>query len=250
MAIGASYAISPTLLAEFAPRRHRGWMLASISAVWTVGYVTAFLVGYVMASLGDAAWRWMLASGAVPALIVILMRFGIPESPRWLFRKGRPDEALKVMRDHIDPNATLADLELDANQGTDYRSLFRKGLRGRVAFGGFFWCCQVVPRVLPRTGGHDRTARPVGERTGSRSHRPVRGLLLHHLRRGGTVRGVPQRNVPHGRAGVGRGACHRPEPYRGGRWRHVATARRLRLATGRRRTTSRSASGDRSASTW
>jgi MFS transporter, putative metabolite transport protein len=145
IAIGADYAISPTLLAEFAPRRHRGWMMSSLNVVWTLGYVASFGAGYLLSGLGSDAWRWMLASSAVPALIVALLRLGTPESPRWLVRHGRTAEALRVLRTYVDPNAGVDDLAADAEDRASYRSLLRRGLRGRVLFGGLFWCCQVVP---------------------------------------------------------------------------------------------------------
>ncbi|WP_051579542.1 MFS transporter [Pseudonocardia acaciae] len=146
IAIGADYAISPTLLSEFTPRRHRGWMLSSLNVVWTVGYVASFAVGYLLSPLGPDSWRWMLASSAVPALVVALLRIGTPESPRWLLHQGRADEALRVVRTHIDPHATAEDLVDDeAEGGSDYRALFRRGMRRRVLFGGLFWFCQVVP---------------------------------------------------------------------------------------------------------
>ncbi|WP_037080958.1 MFS transporter [Pseudonocardia spinosispora] len=145
IAVGADYAISPTLLAEFAPRRHRGWMLSSLNVVWTAGYVVSFGVGYLLSDLGPDSWRWMLASSAIPALIVTLLRLGTPESPRWLVRNGRSDEALEIVRGYIDPNATIADLAHDEGDRSTYRDLFQRGHLGRVLFGGVFWCCQVVP---------------------------------------------------------------------------------------------------------
>lgn len=145
IAVGADYAISPTLLAEFAPRKHRGWMLSSLNVVWTAGYVVSFGVGYLLSDLGPDSWRWMLASSAVPALIVTLLRMGTPESPRWLVRRGRTDEALAIVRRYIDPNATAADLAHDEEDRSTYRDLFQRKHLGRVMFGGVFWCCQVVP---------------------------------------------------------------------------------------------------------
>jgi len=145
IAIGADYAISPTLLSEFAPRKHRGWMLSSMNAVWTMGYVVSFAVGYLLSPLGPDSWRWMLASSAVPALIVALLRMGTPESPRWLVRHGRADEALEIVRKHLDPNATPADLAQDSEDRSNYRALFHGVLRRRVLFAGLFWFCQVVP---------------------------------------------------------------------------------------------------------
>lgn len=144
IAIGADYAISPTLLAEFCPRRYRGALLSLVNVMWTIGYVASFLVGYLMADLGPNAWKFMLMTSAVPALVVALMRLGTPESPRWLAQQGRTDEALAVIREYIDPNATPADVESEPAKRS-YRELLRPGTRRRVAFGGLFWFCQVVP---------------------------------------------------------------------------------------------------------
>jgi MFS transporter, putative metabolite transport protein len=52
VAIGAYYAIGSALLAELVPRRQRGSLLASLNAVWTVGFVAAYVVGYFLQDLG------------------------------------------------------------------------------------------------------------------------------------------------------------------------------------------------------
>lgn len=93
VAIGADYAIGAALLSEFLPRKPRGPLLASLNAVWTVGYVAAFVVGYAIKDTGPDSWRWMLASSAVPAALVLCLRLGTPESPRWLAARGRVAEA-------------------------------------------------------------------------------------------------------------------------------------------------------------
>ncbi|CDL48187.1 Inner membrane metabolite transport protein YgcS [Escherichia coli ISC41] len=77
------------MLAEFSPRRHRGILLGAFSVVWTVGYVLASIAGHHFISESPEAWRWLLASAALPALLITLLRWGTPESPRWLLRQGR-----------------------------------------------------------------------------------------------------------------------------------------------------------------
>jgi MFS transporter, putative metabolite transport protein len=145
IAIGADYAIGPALLAEFVPRRQRGPLLASLNAVWTVGFVAAYVVGYFLQDLGPEAWRWMLASSAIPATLVLLLRLGTPESPRWLMSKGRVDEARQVVREYINPDADVDDLAVEEGARTSYRMLFSRRWRRRTAFAGLFWFCQVVP---------------------------------------------------------------------------------------------------------
>ncbi len=145
IAIGADYAIGPALLAEFVPRRQRGPLLASLNAVWTVGFVAAYVVGYFMQDIGPEAWRWMLASSAAPAVLVLFLRLGTPESPRWLMSKGRVEEARQVVREYINPDADVEDLAIEDEARTSYRMLFSRRWRRRTAFAGLFWFCQVVP---------------------------------------------------------------------------------------------------------
>lgn len=143
--IGADYDLGSTLLGEFSPRRFRGVLLSSLNAVWTVGYVVAFLVGYWLQGLGPDSWRWMLASSAVPAFLVLLLRIGTPESPRWLISKGRVDEARAILRRHVHPDAEIEDLLVDAYRKADFGRLLARPWRTRTLFGGLFWFCQVVP---------------------------------------------------------------------------------------------------------
>ncbi|HEX4246958.1 MAG TPA: MFS transporter [Pseudonocardia sp.] len=144
IAIGADYAIGAALLAEFLPRRQRGPLLASLNAVWTVGFVVAFLVGYVMRGLGPESWRWMLASSALPAVIVLALRMGTPESPRWLAAQGRADEAAEVLRRFFGPDVVLG-AEPSTPPHARLAALFTPRWRRRSAFAALFWFCQVLP---------------------------------------------------------------------------------------------------------
>lgn len=144
-AVGADYALGPALLAEFVPRKQRGPILASLNAVWTVGYVVAMIVGYGLQGMSPNAWRWMLASSAIPAIIVLLLRLGTPESPRWLIRKGRVDEARRIVKKYIGENVDIDDLLHEKPVRSSYKKLFSKQWRARTAFSGLFWLCQVVP---------------------------------------------------------------------------------------------------------
>src|SRR5262245_8519079 len=97
MAVGADYPIATSLLAEFSPRRWRGPLLGAFVCMWFIGAAAAYFVGELLMSY-DEGWRWMLASAALPALAIVLLRLGTPESPRWLFNQGRVKEADEVLR--------------------------------------------------------------------------------------------------------------------------------------------------------
>ncbi|RQO46110.1 MFS transporter [Rhodococcus sp. KBW08] len=148
IAVGADYTIATTLVAEFAPKKQRATLLAMGPAMWTVGYVAAIMVGTGIANLaGDDSWRWILATSAIPALVLIVLRRKTPESPRWLAQNGRPDEALAILREHVSPTATLADLadEDDRESNSSWADVFAPQHRKRLAFCCLFWFCQVVP---------------------------------------------------------------------------------------------------------
>src|SRR5438270_4460979 len=96
VAIGADIAASISFLAELSPRGSRGgWTGAMPQITWSLGALTAILLDaglYVVA--GSQAWRLMLAAGAVPAVVVLLLRRSLPDSPRWLLARGRVDDAV------------------------------------------------------------------------------------------------------------------------------------------------------------
>src|SRR6185437_9447341 len=99
--VGADYPIATALMAEFAPKRRRGMILAAMVGAWWLGYTVSFLVGYFLSLPEEPQWRWMLASSALPAALVCLLRWGTPESPRWLISQGRTVEAEQLIRLHF-----------------------------------------------------------------------------------------------------------------------------------------------------
>lgn len=144
LAMGVDYAIGATLLSEFLPRKHRGPLLASLNAVWTVGFVAAFVFGYLVRGMSDDSWRWMLASSAVPAVIVLCLRLGAPESPRWLAARGRTAKARRVLDQYFGTNVVLGG-DASTQAARSFASLFSREWRTRTAFASLFWFCQVLP---------------------------------------------------------------------------------------------------------
>ncbi|MPY57238.1 MFS transporter [Streptomyces spongiae] len=148
MAVGADYPIATSLLAEFTPRRYRGPLLGGLVVMWFVGAATAYIVGEVLlSSLSDDAWRWMLASATLPATIIVLLRHGTPESPRWLANKGRTEEAEAVLKKVYGPDVTIADLpdEAEERENVDLKAIMRSGYGGRMLYISVFWTCSIIP---------------------------------------------------------------------------------------------------------
>ncbi|MGN0704454.1 MAG: MFS transporter [Lentihominibacter sp.] len=148
IAIGAEYAIGPALIAEFTPVKLRGQILAMLNVSWTVGYVGAAFAGYAMTGLGESSWRWMLASSAVFAVIVLVIRIGMPESPRWLILHGQIEKAKEVTRRYIGENVSIDEMiERKEEQIVDkgYKHLFINGMWKKTMFCAIIWLSGVIP---------------------------------------------------------------------------------------------------------
>lgn len=146
VAIGLDYAIAAPYIAELSPRKQRGPLLAWVPTAWFVGAVAAYIVGYLMLGLGPEAWRWMLASGAVPSLIVLLMRVSAPESPRWLLAHKRIEEAEAVIKQVFGENASVEDIAEEAEETPGgLMELVRSGYLKRSILIGLLWMFQVAP---------------------------------------------------------------------------------------------------------
>jgi putative MFS transporter len=98
LGLGAELPVASTLVSEFAPARIRGRVVVVLESFWAVGWILAALIGYFVIPLSDDGWRWALALGAVPAAYSALVRYGLPESVRFLERRGRYPEAEATVR--------------------------------------------------------------------------------------------------------------------------------------------------------
>jgi putative MFS transporter len=144
VAVGADYPIATSLLAEFSPRKYRGPLLGAFVTLWFVGAAAAYLVGEALLAV-DGGWRWMLASAALPGIVIVICRIGTPESPRWLAQQGRLDEAAAVMKKVFGPQATLADMAPEEEGTVGLGALLRSGYGVRMAFVTLFWTASIVP---------------------------------------------------------------------------------------------------------
>lgn len=146
VAIGADYAVAITLLSEYSPRRHRGTLLSMLNVLALVGFLLAFLAAYALEGVaGNESWRVLLASSAVLAALVLLLRVGSPESPRWLWRQDRRDEASAVLRRFYGPGVVIDDSVVDAEPNSRLVDLFVGGMWRHTLFAGGFWACQIMP---------------------------------------------------------------------------------------------------------
>lgn len=98
MAVGGTLPVDYAMMSEFLPAKNRGRWLVLLEGFWAVGTLAVALAAWAASAAGISdAWRLIFAVTAVPALIGIGMRVLIPDSPVYLLRAGRPDEAKEVL---------------------------------------------------------------------------------------------------------------------------------------------------------
>src|SRR3984957_14544039 len=88
--VGGLYCVDLPLVQEFIPSSKGGWVGGLVTCVIPLGTGLGALLG---ASIGSGEWRMLFAIGVLAALLVLLVRLWVPESPRWLCRQGRYKEA-------------------------------------------------------------------------------------------------------------------------------------------------------------
>jgi sugar porter (SP) family MFS transporter len=95
-AIGADTAVATSYISEYAPSKSRGKYAYSQQLMIFSGGVISFWIGYALAPSAD--WRLMIGLGALPAIIMLIMRAFLPESPRWLMMHDKVDKAKAVLK--------------------------------------------------------------------------------------------------------------------------------------------------------
>ncbi len=97
LGLGAELPVASTYVSELAPARMRGRLIVILEAFWAIGWTAAALIGFFVIPASADGWRWAFALGAIPALYALIVRWGLPESPRWLAQRGRDAEASEVV---------------------------------------------------------------------------------------------------------------------------------------------------------
>jgi SP family arabinose:H+ symporter-like MFS transporter len=165
--IGLASNLSPMYIAEISPARMRGRFVSINQLTIVIGILAAQIINWLIAhpvpegaSLeyilnswnGQSGWRWMFGAETVPAFLFFLLMFFVPESPRWLLKYGRDEQALRILSRLggvkyagtaiEDIKTTLAGEEI---AHVNFRDLFEPKLRRIVILGVFLavlqqWC--------------------------------------------------------------------------------------------------------------
>ena len=160
LAVGADSAIATAYIAEFAPRNKRGSLMIMQQWMITVGILVSYLAALLIFKVWpDSArgidWRVILGLGALPAIIALVLRSNMPESPRWLMQQGRFADTrdalgklgLEVSEDQVrDTSEQLKATE----RRLERKTLWTPGVkRALFIVGGFFVFQQITGINIP-----------------------------------------------------------------------------------------------------
>ena len=113
VAIGLASSLSPMYISEVAPAQMRGKLVAINQLTIVVGVLAAQLINWWLVRnlpagatdefiktswFGQSGWRWMFGLTAAPSVLFFIGMFLVPESPRWLAKNGRAEEARAILK--------------------------------------------------------------------------------------------------------------------------------------------------------
>jgi sugar porter (SP) family MFS transporter len=157
-AIGLASNLSPMYIAEVAPAQSRGRLVSLNQLTIVIGILLAQFVNWRIGSLhplpdqptpdqiaaswsGQMGWRWMFGVTAVPSVLFLMGMFFVPESPRWLAKNGKPEQARAILAkiggaDYA--RAALADIQatlVNEVQRVNFRDLLEPKLKRMLWLG-------------------------------------------------------------------------------------------------------------------
>ncbi|MET4590596.1 sugar porter family MFS transporter [Arthrobacter sp. 754] len=145
LGVGGCSALVPVYLSEMAPAKARGRLAGLNQLMIVTGLLLGYCVNFLLAQTEN--WRIMLASGALPALLLVAGLPFLPESPRWLMTKGRTEEAARLF--HATRSAEEAASDIEAitrvEARSSHRELLAKWVRPSIIVGvGIPILCQAT----------------------------------------------------------------------------------------------------------
>ncbi|PON72682.1 Sugar/inositol transporter [Parasponia andersonii] len=96
LGVGMASMTSPLYISEASPAKIRGALVSTNAFLITGGQFLSYLINLAFTK-APGTWRWMLGVAGLPALVQFFLMMFLPESPRWLYRKGREEEAKAIL---------------------------------------------------------------------------------------------------------------------------------------------------------
>jgi len=143
-AIGAEYSVGGPLMSEFAPARLRGRLMGLTILTWYGGFMIGYTMSYLL-NLESVPWRFIIGTSTLLAVVLFVARLGLPESPRWLWSKGRKDEARAIVRKYLESAEEMADMENEEVRQGRFADLFSAQQWRMTVFVSWYWFCNTLP---------------------------------------------------------------------------------------------------------
>ena len=145
LGVGSASMLSPLYISEIAPAKIRGMLVTLYQLAIVFGINIIYIVNYLIANTHDQVWnvqlgwRYMLGSEGIPAILFFILLFFVPESPRWLVKENRSEEALKILNKINRPEEThriLEEIKETVNEEKGrFLDLFKPGIRKAMVVG-------------------------------------------------------------------------------------------------------------------
>ncbi|XP_068656798.1 probable inositol transporter 2 [Aristolochia californica] len=110
LGVGMASMSAPLYISEASPAKIRGSLVSTNGFLITGGQFLSYLINLAFTK-APGTWRWMLGIAGLPALLQFLLMLFLPESPRWLYRKGREEEAKLILRKIYPPHEVEAEVQ-------------------------------------------------------------------------------------------------------------------------------------------
>lgn len=146
VAIGMEYSVGWPMMAEFAPSKLRGRLMGLTVFMWYLGFMVAFALGYVLHEYTDLSWQFILGTSTFLAFALLIGRLGMPESPQWLWSKGKVDDARGIATKYMSTTyvSEMEQAKAGGHGGT-FLMLFNHQYWRGTFFVSLFWFCNVAP---------------------------------------------------------------------------------------------------------
>lgn len=133
--VGGTLPVDYTMLAEFLPRDRRGRWLVLLESFWALGTICLALLALAAATHGNDAWRIIFFVTGIPALVGLIPRMYVPESPLFLNRNGKSEQARQVLERVAQTNGrhvTIPALQSERSERQSVLTLFTATFRRRT----------------------------------------------------------------------------------------------------------------------
>jgi len=152
LAVGADSAIATAYIAEYAPKDKRGslemlqeWM---ITAAQTISYIIGFFILFEFPLIAyNIDWRIILGIAAIPAIIGLIYRMKMPESPRWLLIKGKFDKLKETLNTLGIKNVSNDELYTIANEIKNDKPKLTPGVKRALLVAGLWMMFQQITGI-------------------------------------------------------------------------------------------------------